>query len=212
MKYVGKAFLYNQGCYLVDTEIKLNHLGLRRFQELDNHTIIDVCGVGLKYFPNQKKSILGQEKYQDFEPADPGSYEYGYNIIRGIEVKVSRSDFRNGFICSGCNYHYILAPMRMLAPYEIPKGVGLIEHNKYKFSCEAKTEKESSLHRRAFNLKGVRVVKKPAYKRVPQFQIDNAISNIAIRQLEHYEEKLLQDIEKAYTSMPAPVRRKWGLK
>jgi hypothetical protein len=154
----------------------------------------------LKYFPNQKKSIHGQEKFRDFEPAEPGSYEYGYNIIRGIEVKVSRSDFRNGFICSGCNYHYILAPMRMLAPYEIPKGVGLIEYNKYKFSCEAKTEKESSPYGRAFNIKGVRVVKKPVYKRVPQFQIDNAISNLAIRQLEYYKAKILQDIEDASTN------------
>ena len=43
LKNVGSAFLYNQGCYLVDMEVKLNHMGLKRFHELDNHTVIDVC-------------------------------------------------------------------------------------------------------------------------------------------------------------------------
>ena len=110
LKNVGKAFLYDQGCYLVDTEVKLNHIGLKRFHELDKHTVIDICGVGLKYFPHGRKGMSQQEEFQDLELKDPERYEYGYNILRGIEVKVSRSDFRNGFICSGCNYNYILAP------------------------------------------------------------------------------------------------------
>jgi hypothetical protein len=177
LKNVAKAFLYNKGCYLVDTEVKLNHLGLKRFHELDNHMVIDVCGVGLKYFPHSKRS-LRQGDFHDFELANPQKYECGYNVLRGIEVKVSRSDFRNGFICSGCNYHYILTPMRMLAPYEVPRGVGLIEYNKYKFSCELNIDESYGQSKRAFHLKGVRVIKRPIFRNIPQFQIDNAIARI----------------------------------
>ncbi|NIN53507.1 MAG: hypothetical protein GTO23_10200 [Nitrososphaeria archaeon] len=163
--------------------MKLNHLGLKRFHELDNHTVIDVCGVGLKYFPHSKRH-LRQGDFHDFDLANPQKYEYGHNILRGIEIKVSRSDFRNGFICSGCNYHYVLTPMRMLAPYEVPKGVGLIEYNKYKFSCELNIDDAHEPSNRAFNLNGLRVVKRPIFRNIPQFQIDNAIARMVGRRLE----------------------------
>lgn len=164
--------------------MKLNHLGLKRFHELDNHTVIDVCGVGLKYFPYGRKGMSQQDEFQDLELKDPRRYEYGYNILRGIEVKISRSDFRNGFICSGCNYNYVLAPMRMIAPYEVPKRVGLIEYNKYKFTCELNVEEAEKAGRRAFSFKGLRVVKRPIYRNIPQFQIDNAIARILERRRE----------------------------
>lgn len=59
----------------------------------------------MKYFSQRKKPAL-LEELEDLEGANPDSLEYGCNILRGIEVKVSRGDFKNGFICSGCNYHY----------------------------------------------------------------------------------------------------------
>lgn len=179
--------MYNQECHLVDTEVRLNQIGLRRFHELDNHTVIDVCGVGLKYSSHGKKSVQLQEAFQDFELVDVERYEFGYNILRGIEVKVSRSDFRNGFICSGCNYHYLLTPMRLVARYEVPKGVGLIEYNKFKFSCQLSEED-------TFRLKGLRVIKRPSLRRIPQFQIDNVITNIASRSRKKRIEQAAEDI------------------
>jgi hypothetical protein len=187
LKNVGKAFLYNQECHLVDTEVRLNQIGLKRFHELDNHTVIDVCGVGLKYSSHGKKSVQLQKAFQDFELVDVERYEFGYNILRGIEVKVSRSDFRNGFVCSGCNYHYLLTPMRLVAGYEVPKGVGLIEYNKYKFSCQLSEED-------TFHLKGLRVIKRPSFRRIPQFQIDNVITNIASRSRKKCIEQAAEDI------------------
>jgi len=89
-------------------------------------------------------------------------FEVSWNILRGIEVKVSRGDFRNGFVCSGCNYNYLLTPMRLVAPYEVPKGVGLIEYNKYKISCEL-TEEDT------FRFEGLRVVKRPVFRKIPQY-------------------------------------------
>ncbi len=104
-------WLYNQMCHMVETEVKLNQLGLLRYIELDKK-IIDVVGVGLKYFQwNQHK--IQDELIDDFKLTKPEKYEIGYNILRGIEVKVSKSDFKNGFICTGTNYNYVLAPMRL---------------------------------------------------------------------------------------------------
>jgi hypothetical protein len=191
---VGKAFLYNQGCYLVDTEVKLNLIGLKRFQELDTHSVIDVCGVGVKYISGRKKTRQSRKEFKDLEISNIDEYSFGYNILRGIEVKVSRSDFKNGFVCSGCNYNYVFTPMRLLAQYEVPSGVGLIEYNKHKFSCELHSLDASNTTRRTFRLSGVRVVKKPAYRVIPQFQIDNAVSNISLRQLDLRMEILEEEI------------------
>jgi len=191
---LGKAFLLNQGCHLVGTEIKLNHFGLKRYSDLDNHTIIDVCGVGLKYLPKGKKHIQ-REGPINFEIRDDNKYEYGYNILRGIEVKVSRPDFRNGFVCSGCNYHYILTPMRLVAPHEVPRGIGLIEFNKYKFSCEPNAVESRNRVKRPFIIKGLRVIKKPIYRNVPQFQIDNAIEKISENLLDHMQTEVLRSID-----------------
>ena len=188
LKNVGMAFLYNQGCFMVETEVKLNHVGLRRFMELDNHSVIDVCGVGEKFFPHVKKRIP-QEDYDGFELENPHMYEYSYNILRGLEVKVSRSDFRNGFVCSGCNYHYVLTPMRLVSPHEVPKVVGLVEYNKYKFSCEL-TEDGT------FNFEGLRVIKRPIFRRIPQFEIDHVIANIARRSLNQDLKSISHEIKR----------------
>ncbi len=191
---MGKAFLYNQGCYLIDTEVKLNLIGLKRFQKPNTHSVIDVCGIGVKYVSGRKKSRQSQQEFRELEIRNIDEYSFGYNVLHGIEVKVSRSDFKNGFICSGCNYNYVFTPMRLIAPYEVPSGIGLIEYNKHKFSCELDSLDEPNLTRRTFRLKGVRVVKKPVYRTVPQFQIDNAISNISLRQIDSRMENLEQEI------------------
>lgn len=173
LKRVGAAFLYNQQCYLVDTEVKMNRLGLERWTDLDNHSVIDVLGVGLKYLPHGRKRAFGD--LDGFSLKNPLDYEYGQNVTRGIEVKVSRPDFRNGFVCSGCNYHYLLAPMRLVSPREVPRWVGIIEYNRYKFSIEMNQD-EYEVRTRPFLIGGLRVVRRPTYRGVPQFQIDGAVA------------------------------------
>ncbi len=178
LKQVGKLWLYNQMCHMVDVEIKLNQLGLHRYLELDNKKVVDVIGVGLKYFPWKRRKIQDEE-YDDFELSKPEQYDIGYNVLRGIEVKVSKSDFKNGFICTSANYNYVMAPTKLVSPSIVPKGVGLIEFNKYKFSVgENDDERPTS---RPFNMTGVRVVKRAKYRHIPQFHIDHVISMIAQR-------------------------------
>ena len=178
LKQVGKLWLYNQMCHMVDIEVKLNQLGLNRFLELDNKKVIDVIGVGLKYFSWNKRKIQDEE-YDNFELSKPDQYDIGYNVLRGIEVKVSKSDFKNGFVCSSANYNYVMAPTKLVSPSLVPKGVGLIEFNKYKFGVEESGDEHPN--GRPYKISGVRVVKRAKYRNIPQFQIDHVISLIAQR-------------------------------
>ena len=187
LKQVGKLWLYNQMCHMVDTEVKLNQLGLHRYLELDNKKVIDVVGVGLKYFPWGKRKIQDAE-YDDFKLSNPDQYEIGYNVLRGIEVKVSRGDFKNGFVCTSANYNYVLAPTKLVSPSIVPRGVGLIEFNRYKFSVEENDNEKPN--GRPFKLEGVRVLKRAQYRHIPQFHIDHVISMIAQRNLASKEDSL----------------------
>ena len=180
LKEVGKLWLYNQLCHSVETEIALNHLGLLRYCELDNKKVVDAVGVGLKYFDYRRRKIQDEE-YGDFRLDNPEQYVIGYNVLRGIEVKVSRGDFRNGFACTGCNYNYLLTPMRLVSPGVVPRDVGLIEYNRYKFSCEPVDQDDGNPGRRPFKLRGLRVVKPATYKHIPQFHIDHVIEQISRR-------------------------------
>ena len=178
LKQVGKLWLYNQMCHMVDIEVKLNQMGLNRFLELDNKKVIDVIGVGLKYFPWKQRKIQDEE-YDDFELSKPNQYEIGYNVLRGIEVKISKSDFKNGFVCTSANYNYVMAPTKLVSPSLVPKGVGLIEFNKYKFGVEKSDDERPN--GRPFKISGVKVVKRASYRNIPQFQIDHVIALIAQR-------------------------------
>jgi hypothetical protein len=187
---------------MVDTEVKLNQLGLLRYLELDNKKVIDVVGVGLKYFPWSRRKIQ-DELYDDFELENPQKYDIGYNVLRGIEIKVSKNDFKNGFICSGTNYNYVLTPMKLISPSLLPKGVGLIEYNRYKFDV-TETDLEENPSKRPFKINGLRIVKRAQFRNLPQFHIDHVISLIAQRrtgkQKETYKEIIdgLTDSEIVY--------------
>jgi hypothetical protein len=180
LKEVGKLWLYNQLCHSVETEVALNHLGLLRYCGLDNKKVVDVVGVGLKYFDYRRRKIQ-EEECMGFKLENPEQYVIGYNVLRGIEVKVSRGDFRNGFACTGCNYNYLLTPMRLISPGIVPRGVGLIEYNRYKFSCEPLEVDEENPGRRPFKLLGLRVVKPAAYRPLPQSHIDHVLEQISRR-------------------------------
>jgi hypothetical protein len=170
LKSVAVLWLLNQGCFLADTEVPLSQVGLNRYMELDNKTVVDAVGVGLRFNAGNGKG----EASEDFDPSSLAGSEAGECVLRGIEVKVTRGDFRAGFACSGCNYHYLLTPLRLLVPSEVPRGVGLIEYNKHKWSCEPNENH-------------------PTYRELPRFQVDGAISQLANRTLQQTRQRALQD-------------------
>lgn len=181
MKKVAQLYLLNMGCHTVDSEVKLSRLGLDLYSELDNKQVIDVLGVQLQYRPYTGRKLL-TEQTPGFNVTNPEKYLLGCNVLRGVEVKVSRGDYRSGFACTGCNYNYVFAPTRMLAPGELPDRVGLIEFNRYKFSCELNPE--DGPDGRPFKIKGVRVVKRPRFQSVPRFYVDQAVAQIALRRVD----------------------------
>ena len=183
LKRVGAAFLLNQGCFLVDTEVPLTRFGQRRMAELDDHHVIDVLGVGER-LSRAPRALTLEEGLGGYD------CEVAENILRGVEVKVSRSDFRGGLICSGCNYHYLLTPMRLVSPWEVPRGVGLVEFNRYKFSAEPTEEGR-------IKLRGLRVVRKASYRRVNRYQVDNATAHILRRASEEAMDEVLRGIREA---------------
>lgn len=66
LKKVGLAFLYNQNCFLIATEVYLSRRGQQKIHDLNNHNVIDVLGVGERHDQNGER----------------------INVLRGIEVKV----------------------------------------------------------------------------------------------------------------------------
>jgi hypothetical protein len=148
----------------------------------------------MKYF-KAKKIKHDLQKCENFELKSLNNYEFGQNILKGIEVKISRSDFKNGFICSGCNYHYLLTPIRLVAPYEVPEGVGLIEFNKYKFNCKLNPHLEDYPESKPFKIKGLKIIKRPRFHYIPQFQIDNAIKEILSRKKHDTRTITLKEVE-----------------
>ena len=163
LKMVGMAWLYNQNCNLVATECYVYKSG-DEIHELDRHHIIDVLGVGKRFIPYVDR-IRSEFMYNK-------SYD---NILRGLEVKVSRSDFKNGFVTSGCNYHYLITPMRLIAVHEIPNWFGLLEYNKYKFKIYG------GLLGGRFNIEGLRIVKKPKFLDISTYQFDRGLSSVSTR-------------------------------
>jgi hypothetical protein len=120
----------------------------------------------------------------------PDLHDVGVNVLRGVEAKVSRSDFKNGFICSGCNYNYVLTPIRLVSPSLLPRGVGLIEYNRYKFSCEPSDDPK----RRPYRMSGLRVIRRANYRELPRFQVDHAIAAIAKRRLSETKREALAEV------------------
>jgi len=167
LKQVAKLWLYNKLCHSVEEEVTLNHLGLLRYCELDNKKVIDVVGVGLKYLDYRRRKIQDKE-CMGFKLEKPEQYVIGYNVLRGIEV----------------NYNYLLTPMRLVSPSIVPRGVGLIEYNRYKFSCEPVDQDDGNQGRRPFKLQGFRVVKPATYRHLPQFHIDHVINEASLRRRE----------------------------
>jgi hypothetical protein len=170
--------------------------------DLDNKKVIDVLGVALRY---KKPRIQASSTFPNFHLKDHNKFLFGYNSLIGIEVKVSRSDFKNGFNVTGCNYNFLLTPMKLISPSIVPRDVGLIEYNRYKFNCSLE---EPTSNSKPFKISGVRVLKRPKFRKLPRFHVDHAISQIATRQnkLETTYQKILEGLTNPDLVYQKPLR------
>jgi hypothetical protein len=76
--------------------------------------------VGTEIYVPGLDDEISNKKFVDCVGVDKRQ-EYTY----GIEAKVSKSDFNNGY-STRCNYNYIICPDGLIEPNELPDYVGLI--------------------------------------------------------------------------------------
>jgi len=177
---IGYMFLGNQNCFEISTEVKVYYWGLRNYDiEPDKHYIIDLVGVGWKYLPPSKQYTITETTIPGFE------YERTINkepITRGIEIKVSKSDFKNGFIHCGCHYNYLLVPQGLIEKKDVFVDVGIIEVDLENFQYEKiRRPYPDKLH-------GLKVTRNPKHRNIPpraieyvQSQIPHSLTNQALR-------------------------------
>lgn len=182
LKEIAMAFLFNQNCFLVATEVHINRGGQKRISELDSHFFIDVCGIGEKYIPLSERINPHTHNYD--------TEKYKYNVIRGVEVKVSKSDFKKGFIYCGCNYHYLFTPKDLIDPSEVPREVGIVEVDIRHFRSSFQPAPTFR-----FTFKGLEIVRKPRFRKVEQYQIDQAMSGIAKRSTRELINRVAMNLE-----------------
>jgi hypothetical protein len=169
---VGFLMLKKMGCYAISTEIKLtmrDHL----LHDADKHYIIDVLGVSKKYIP-YKEQKNEKVKYGEVEYDQKIKFN---NILRGFEIKVSRSDFKNGFIHTGCNYNYLLIPKGLIEHSEVSSSVGIIEVDLDNLLVEY--PHYVTMENQGFHLHGIKVSRNARFNRIEDWVVDSCYRQIA---------------------------------
>lgn len=174
LKDVGRAFLFNQRCFMVATEVRLpfnRAVTGKRFR-----IVIDVCGFGEKYIPYETRRYEEYTSKEGYEGRDYTQTPYKFNVLRGIEVKVSRQDLKNGYISLGCNYNYLMTPKGLTTDHlKLPLGVGVIEVDLQAFRCKFDDG------RNRFVFTGLHVMRQAKFSKVESWQIDHALADISAR-------------------------------
>jgi hypothetical protein len=156
---IGFLYLEKMGCHEISTEIVVHLVGKNTITPNDgNHYIIDILGLEWEYLPP-----LPDDKYKTNKK----------EISRGIEIKVSRVDFKNGFVHHGCNFNYILVPKGLIQPDEVHTDVGIIELDIENFSIGLE-----KLPFRGYILNGINLIRKPKRKECPDWLLDSIRSQI----------------------------------
>jgi len=174
---IGFLWLTKLGCTCVAPEVHIITHGLRDYNnELANHQYIDLVGVSEKYLPEDKR----YKETKVYTRVDGSLREYEYTVdketvTRGIEIKVSKSDFRNGFIHVGCDYHYLMIPKGLVTKKEVTKDIGIIEVDLEKVKI--------CLNRRhgftEYWLEGVNQIRKPRRQKLYPTSNDYVLSQMA---------------------------------
>ncbi|MHA1286031.1 MAG: hypothetical protein ACTSPB_01385 [Candidatus Thorarchaeota archaeon] len=157
---IGMLYLKSNGCFIVAPEAKVRRtMGSLVPDDLDNHKIIDLLGVGKKYIPYDKQ-VEDERGYR----------KTFFEILRGVEIKVSRSDFKRGFIQSGCNYHYLMFPKGLIERDEVPTGVGVV-------SVDIDSFMWSKWGTRLY-LHGVETLRRPRFQKISDRDFNHSVRHI----------------------------------
>ena len=152
-------YLRDIGCFEIGTEIHIPYYGLRDWtNEADKHYNIDLVGINWKYLPPSKQYVKKIE-------TEAFSWDHTVvkePILRGIEIKVSRSDFKNGFVHVGCNYNYLMTPKGLVDKKDVHKDIGIIEVDLDNLALRKRRPPFYGV-----DIKGISHLRKPKFKEVP---------------------------------------------
>ena len=175
------------GCFEVSTEVYVptyyryppNIFGEDSVIVNHRHHIIDLIGIEYEYLPLS-------EQYKD----ENDRRVIKKPILRGIEVKVSRSDFKNGFIHVGCHYNYLMVPKGLVQPTEVHKYIGIIEVDLS--NCGVKKFKFGH----GYELIGVKITHKPKRQPVSDLTINRCRSEISTSLTNQTKRWMIQELTK----------------
>ena len=170
---IGFLYLKKMGCHTISTEI---HIPIRDhyLTGKDSHYAIDLLGISKKYIPYKQQKEHKKLVYGDKE-VDGGVIKF-HNVLRGIEVKVSRGDFNNGFIHGGCHYNYLLVPKGLIKPSEVHSDIGIIEVDFEQLAVIH--PKYVTMQNQGFHLSGIQIGRKPKRKQIDGWVVDRCFSQI----------------------------------
>jgi len=169
----GYLHLRDKGCFEIATEVKVPYWTLRDWKNRqDRHFIIDLVGTSWKYLPPYK---------QYTKKIKTDTHEWNHKvvkepIIRGIEVKVSRGDFKNGFIHGGCNYNYLMTPKGLVEKNEVNTDIGIIEVDLDNLLIRKLQSPYYGLH-----IEGIKPIRNPKPKPITEEQMSRIRGQIAYR-------------------------------
>ncbi len=158
---VGFLFLERMGCFNVSTEVNIppyDRIEQRLDNRTDKHHFIDLLGIQWEYLP----------------PSKPYKGVNKRIVLRGIEIKVSKNDLKNGFIQSGCTFNYIMIPKGTIKTSDVPtaSGVGIIEVD----LKNLKIVKRKLMTN--YEVLGVRIIRNAVRKTISEVTIDCCLRQI----------------------------------
>ena len=184
---IGYLQLKHMGCHTISTEIHMPfRLNVLRDWEnkQDKHYNVDLMGIGWKYLPPSKQYKI---KVQGINDQWYDENIYKEPITRSIEIKVSRSDFKNGFVHCSAHYNYIMTPKGLITPKEVFSDVGIIEVDIDNFNFKKR--------RRPYphEFKGLEIIRNPVYKNIPSTMVDEISSQVGITLTNQVNRWIMED-------------------
>jgi len=185
---IGYLQLKSMGCHTISTEVHIPLLltVLRDWEnKQDKHYNVDLMGIGWKYLPPSKQYKIKVQGIND--------QWYDRNIVkepilRSIEIKVSRSDFKNGFVHCSAHYNYIMTPKGLINLKEVYSDIGVIEVDLDNF--QFRKRRRSYPH----EFEGLEIVRNPVFKNIPNIVVEDISSQIGVTLTNQVNRWLMEEL------------------
>jgi len=197
---IGYLQLTKMECKYVSTEVTVPWYLIKELDSADvyvknrRHTRIDLVGIQFEYLPLSKQYT--EKVYIEVLDKEIGKKVIKKPILRGIEIKVSRSDLKNGFIHLGCHYNYLMTPKGLIkSKNEIDKRVGIIEVDLDIFEVKKYHPPFSGIS----DLVGLKIIRRPKRSPVSEVAVERVLAQIPRTLTNQTRNWLVKELERSKT-------------